>query len=111
MIAPACPRRTTAVIAGFAVLFQAILFGWHHHPLAFASLNAATTLAVAPEVPALADHDCDICFVLGHDGIIAVDLFAAVRPPLAPLKPFALATISSFLAPYLLFRPRAPPPV
>ena len=105
------PRRVTAVIASFTVLCQAMLFAWHHHLLPFASPSASATLAAAPEIPAFADHDCDICFVLGHHGVIPIDLFAAVRPPLAPLRPFALATVFGFLAPYLLFHSRAPPPV
>jgi hypothetical protein len=114
--APWCaPRRATAVIASFAILFQAVLFGWHHHPLPVASRSASTTLVVTatgPEVPVAADHDCDVCFALGHHhGVIPIGLFAAMRPHRVLLKQLPLATVLASLAPYLLFHPRAPPRV
>jgi hypothetical protein len=109
------PRRGTAVIASFAILFQAVLFGWHHHPLPFAWRSASTTLVLTPtgpEVPAAVDHDCDICFALGHNhGVIPAGLFAAMRPHRVPLSQPPLARVVGSPAPYLLFHPRAPPRV
>jgi hypothetical protein len=96
------------------MLFQAMLFAWHHHPLPFASRSASTTVTVAAAgqgIPELADHDCDICFVIGHHGAVPAGLFAAAPPQLAPLSRPAPPAFVGYLAPYLLFHPRAPPRV
>ena len=60
-------RRRVALIGVAAILFQAFLFGWHHHALALpqssgpiASLQSATQ----PLVPATSQDLCDICAVL-----------------------------------------------
>jgi hypothetical protein len=60
-------------------------------------------------MPALADHDCEICFALSHHGAVPVDLFLANRPFDAPLPRSRLAAVDSSPAPYILFRSRAPP--
>lgn len=60
-------RRRVALLGCLAILFQAMLFGWHHHELALASLGttpAAHGVASAPLAPATAEDDCEICKTL-----------------------------------------------
>jgi hypothetical protein len=106
-------RRAYALVGTFAILFQAVLSAWHHHPasLHVQSAGAAATLAAptSPAMPALADHDCEICFALSHHGAVPVDLFLANRPLHAPLPQSRLAAVDTSPAPYILFRSRAPP--
>jgi hypothetical protein len=106
-------RRAYALVGTFAVLFQAVLSAWHHHPASFHVRSAvgAESLAapICPVVPALADHDCEICFALNHHGAVQVDLFLATRPLHAPLPRSRLAAVDTSPAPYILFRSRAPP--
>jgi hypothetical protein len=75
------------------------------------SAGAAATLVAptSPVMPALADHDCEICFALSHHGAVPVDLFLANRPLHAPLPRSRLAAVDASPAPYILFRSRAPP--
>jgi len=106
-------RRAYALVGTFAILFQAVLFAWHHHPAFFhaRSAGSAPTLAAptSPVMPALADHDCEICFALSHHGAVPVDLFVANPPVHAPLTRSRLAAVDTSPAPYILFRSRAPP--
>jgi hypothetical protein len=60
-------------------------------------------------MPAVADHDCEICFALSHHGAVSVDLFVANPPVHAPLTRSRLAAVEASPAPYILFRSRAPP--
>lgn len=53
----------------FAVLFQAILFGWHHHDLHFSGRPAQPVAAQAGGDRSTPDADadgCDICAALHH---------------------------------------------
>jgi DUF2946 family protein len=62
-------RRRVALLGCLLILFQAILFGWHHHALALGSHGvppAAHGEGGAPLSPATAEDDCDICQVLHH---------------------------------------------
>ena len=106
-------RRAYALVGTFAILFQAVLFAWHHHPASFhaRSARAGATLAAptSPVMPALADHDCEICFALSHHGAVPVDLFLANRPLHAPLPRSRLVAVDTSPTPYILFRSRAPP--
>ena len=75
-------HRVAALTAAFAILVQAVLFGWHHHAI---PLRPQAALAVAilaaptsPVMPAEDDHDCQICFTLGHHGAVPVGFFAAM---------------------------------
>lgn len=106
-------RRGCALFGAFAVLLQAVVFAWHHHPASFHvwSAGAVTTLVAptAPVVPALADHDCEICFAVSHHGAVPVDIYAAKPPENAPLPQTRMATVEAPLTPYSLFRSRAPP--
>jgi hypothetical protein len=106
-------RRVAALTAAFAILVQAVLFGWHHHAIA---LRPQAALAVAilaaptsPAMPAGDDHDCQICFTLGHHGAVPVALFAPSPPNHAPLHQHRLAALDAPLEPYFFFRSRAPP--
>lgn len=109
----AAPRRTTAIVASFAVLFQALALGWHHHELPFASRGSpvGAVAATGSETPASVDRDCPICFALAHHSAVPLDLVATAPPAGRMLRQVAPAPISHFLAPYLLFRSRAPPRV
>src|SRR5271156_5974826 len=105
--------RAGALVRTFAILLQALLFAWHHHPASFHvwSAGAVTTLVAptAPVMPASADHDCEICFALSHHGAVPVDVYAAKPPKNAPLPQTRIAAVEVPLTPYSLFRSRAPP--
>jgi hypothetical protein len=106
-------RRLTALIGVAAILFQAILFGWHHHDLQFADrlTHAATIVANgAASSPPDADADgCEICQTLHHQSAATPEsLFAAAPPPLAVSpEPHDAEFIADAVA--LAFRARAPP--
>jgi hypothetical protein len=101
------------LVGTFAILLQAVLFAWHHHPACFYvwSPGAVTTLAAptAPVMPTLADDDCEICFAVSHHGAVPVDFYAAKLPENAPLPQTRIAAVEVPLTPYSLFRSRAPP--
>src|SRR5256885_3524645 len=105
--------RAYALVGTFAILFQAVLSAWHHHPASFhvGSAGAAASLAAptSPVMPALADHDCEICFALSHHGAVPIDLFLANRALHAPQPRSRLAAADTSPAPYILFQSRAPP--
>jgi hypothetical protein len=107
------PRRTTALLGSFAVLFQALVFAWHHHDLPFAARGSHVVVVAAngSEAPASIDRDCPICSAIAHHGAVPVDLFAVARPERRALQQVPPVTIGAPLAPYLLFRSRAPPRV
>jgi hypothetical protein len=102
--------RGAALVAIFAILLQAALFGWHHHPFPLSSRDAPTVLVPAgPSTPVLADDDCQICSALSHHSAAPVDF---VVPP-APVRGSSpLTAVEAVIAPvaaFLLFRSRAPP--
>jgi hypothetical protein len=108
-------RRRAALLGIFATLLQAILFGWHNHPLPFSPPGAPAVLAAGPpagqEIPGLVDDDCQICFSLSHHGTAPVDFVAVpVSRPVPPHLP-AVETVWVTLPSYVLFRSRAPPRV
>jgi len=62
-------RRRVALIGVAAILFQALLFGWHHHGLHLAARGgpAASVYDGLRQMPAAAGEDsCEICAVLHH---------------------------------------------
>jgi hypothetical protein len=107
------PRRATAILAIFAISFQAILCAWHHHayPLSLRAAGAVVAVAAATgeQLPASADENCQICFALSHQGAVPVDFFAPSPPDHPPAPPASAAAVTVPLASYLLFRSRAPP--
>ena len=75
-------RRRVALIGVAAILFQAFLFGWHHHALALSKSSgpiASAQSATQPLAPATAEELCEICTVL-HQQSAAPLAFA--RPPM-----------------------------
>ena len=106
------PRRFTALVAVFAVIFQALLFAWHHHELPFASRGAPVAVAAAATgsaAPALADRDCPICSAVAHHGAVPVELFATLLTEGSVLRQLPPPAPADSRTPYLLFRSRAPP--
>jgi hypothetical protein len=104
--------RSTAVCLGlFAVLFQAVLFGWHHHDLVLAGRLTAPVVANPTAPPQAVDDEdgCEICQVLHHLTAAPVDL-AGAPSPLA-IAVVAIVGDAAFCAdaPALAFHARAPP--
>jgi hypothetical protein len=105
--------RLAIRLAIFAILFQAILFGWHHHSLHFAGGQhqpvAVVSGGAAPTLPGAEEDGCDICLVLHHQTATASQLPAAL-PPLLTLS-VSTASDGHLIArtPALAFRARAPP--
>ncbi|MBV9966646.1 MAG: hypothetical protein JO008_13225 [Alphaproteobacteria bacterium] len=104
-------RRRIALIGVAAILFQAILFGWHHHALAFSGTEPTASLSNAsqPPLPASTEDLCEICSILHHQSAaplafvtpaIPSSFEMAIKPPAAVLP--KLAAKSGF-------RARAPP--
>lgn len=106
------PRRT-ALVGLFAVLFQAILFGWHHHPEHFAVAGQWPALSSpqsgAPLSPAAADDECELCAALHHLTSAPAEFILVASPPVqvVPRIRFTAARRESFS--HLSFRARAPP--
>jgi hypothetical protein len=106
----ATPRRGAAFLGIFAILLQAALFGWHHHPLSLSARGAPTIVApVGPSTPVLTDDDCQICFALSHHAATPVDFVAAPVSCPVPLRLAAGGTVWVPARSYVLFRSRAPP--
>ncbi|MBV9862792.1 MAG: hypothetical protein JO267_11680 [Alphaproteobacteria bacterium] len=111
-------RRASAVarLGVFAILFQALLFGWHTHPLQFAIGPRVGVVLSAPDhhgssAPADSDDQCEICFTLHHHGAAAVEPGVFVPPgPVQRPSPddIAAAVVGTG---FRLFQPRAPPPL
>ena len=96
----------------FAVLLQAILFGWHHHELHFAGHLPSPVIENRSTVPQPADDDadgCEICQVLHHLTATPVDFTGAA--PLLALTACLLVTVPAVVShtAVLAFRSRAPP--
>jgi hypothetical protein len=105
-------RRLTALLGVAAILFQAALFGWHHHDLQFAGRLAhavASAPSGAPSPPDVDADGCEICQSLHHQSASTPEaLFAPAPPPLAASPaPHDAEFIAGALA--LAFRARAPP--
>jgi hypothetical protein len=104
-------RRLAGGLGLFAVLFQAILFGWHHHDLVLAGHLPAPVVTSPTAPPQAADDEdgCEICQVLHHMTAAPVDM-ACARPPFSAV-PLSEAGDEAFLArpPTLGFSARAPP--
>ena len=111
----AITRRLSALIGVAAILFQAILFGWHHHDLVFDG-RLPHAVASAPDGPPQSSPDvdadgCEICQTLHHQSAVSPEaLFAPAPPPLAASpEPLDAGIIAGAAA--LAFRARAPPSV
>jgi hypothetical protein len=106
------PRRRVALLGVVAILFQAILFGWHHHPLVLASHGVqpvAHGQGGAPLSPTTAEDDCDICQPLHNLSASPVE-FTALAPPAAAAVVFHLLDLASAGRDFArAFQARAPP--
>jgi hypothetical protein len=107
------PRRASALLGIFAILFQAMLFAWHHHAVLLPSRDAPVAGSVvvfsSDHFPAGADDDCPLCFALAHHNVTQVDFFTALLGFRASQPPLLVAAAARPLPYYLLFRSRAPP--
>jgi hypothetical protein len=104
-------RAIAARLGLLAVLFPAILFGWHHHDLTFSGRLPVPVLENHGNAPQIGDDEdgCEICQVLHHLTAAPVE-FAAVRPPcamVARLRQGHCASLHSASA--AAFHARAPP--
>jgi hypothetical protein len=77
-------RAMTARLGLLAVLFQAILFGWHHHDLTFPGRLPMPVVENQSAAAQIADDEdgCEICQVLHHLTAAPVE-FPAIEPPRA----------------------------
>jgi hypothetical protein len=104
-------HRSAALLGLFAVLFQAVLFGWHHHDLVFSGgePHAFVRDTGSPTQPADDEEGCEICQVLHHqtasagDDIVAPVPGPAASPSIAVDPAFAVYPLA------LAFHARAPP--
>jgi hypothetical protein len=102
-------RRAGALVGIFAVLIQAILFGWHHHAPLTASAGIVATAPTSPTLPHLVDDDCPICFTLSHHGVVPLDFSVPHLPEAGPTSRAAPPAVDAPLARYYSFQSRAPP--
>ena len=109
------PRRGVALLGAFAILFQALLFGWHYHSLPLSTRAAPAVYVAGPPgghpSPVLTDDDCQICFALSHYSAASGDFYLAPLPQFLPVRLAAVHTVWAPLPSYNLFRSRAPPRV
>jgi hypothetical protein len=108
-------RRRVALLGVVAVLFQAILFGWHHHGLGPASRGSQSvvtvTNAVMPLSPASAEDDCDVCMALHHFSASPVEFVFLPMPIVAALALRLPHLLLAARASERGFHARAPPRV
>jgi hypothetical protein len=105
-------RRRIALLGAFAILFQALLFGWHSHPLLLAwhgapAISAATNNA--PVSPAGLADDCDICATLHHHGAAPIVFVALALPPVTAARVYSFILALFARVPARAFQARAPP--
>jgi hypothetical protein len=109
---PVRMRRRVALVAILAILFQAILFGWHHHLAVLAAHGAqqvAHGASGTPLSPATADDDCDICQTLHNLSGSPVE-FAVLVPPGATASALHLPDLALVGRGFArAFQARAPP--
>ena len=102
-----------AVIAVAAILFQALLFGWHHHAVSVARVGPDASLYshLRLKPAAVAEDSCEICAILHHQ---SASPLAFAAPPIPSPIPSAI----NLPAPVFLdradsrgFHARAPPAI
>jgi hypothetical protein len=103
--------RLAARLGLFAILFQAILFGWHHHDLIFGSQSQRAVLhdSTAPTHPVNDEDGCEICQVLHHQTAASSNGIVAPLPGLTASPCAADGPVFVVRALALAFRARAPP--
>lgn len=104
-------ERLAARLGLFAVLFQAILFGWHHHDSVWAGRLPVPVVGNPTGPPQVVDDEdgCEICQVFHHLTAAPPDLVAALAVPTVAL--ISEGGGAAFLghSPTLGFLARAPP--
>jgi hypothetical protein len=95
----------------FAILFQAILFGWHHHDLVFAGHQQQPVVHSSPGPAQTADDEdgCEICQVLHHQALSSGSGIATPLPGMAASPSVASAPLGIDRTLALAFRARGPP--
>ena len=106
-------RHRIALIGVFAVLLQAVLFGWHHHPVRFATGERWPMLSSpsssAPLSPGAAEDECELCAALHYLTAAPAEIILAALPPAAASVSLPAETIRLNRCGALAFRARAPP--
>jgi hypothetical protein len=94
-------QRRSALIGIAAILLQAILFGWHHHAVAFKTRGSPVKSLYSttqPFSPAAAEELCEICVVLHHQ---------SASPPAFVEAPTQSATLTANDVPAPVFLDRS----
>ena len=105
-------RRRVALLGCVAILFQAILFGWHHHELALLSpgtIPAAHGEGSAPLSPATAEDECDICQALHNLRTAPGEVAWLPLPGGRTLEPAVPELVRQWPGIPSVFHARAPP--
>jgi hypothetical protein len=108
-------RRAMKIVARlgiFVFLFQAILFGWHHHDLVFAGSHpqpATVHSGAGPTQPADDEDGCDICQVLHHQAASSGNGSVTPLPGLSASPSVTPDPVFVACDTALAFRARAPP--
>src|SRR5947209_5023253 len=67
---PLTGTKVRAWLGLYAILLQAVLFAWHHHPATFAARGEAPTFQAlgsnAPVSSTTAEEACELCAALHH---------------------------------------------
>jgi hypothetical protein len=107
-------RRRVARLAVFAVLFQAMLVGWHHHPLPAMARTGHPILSLhhagLPLSPAGAEDSCEICIALHHLSASPLDCAVPPLPPIGAAAAYLPDQAFPDRAIDRAFHARAPPP-
>jgi hypothetical protein len=107
-------RRRVARLTVFAVLLQAMLFGWHHHslPAMAGSAHPVVTLhnGGLPLSPASAEDSCEICIALHHLSASPLDCAVPPLPPIGATAAYLPDQTFPDRAIGRAFHARAPPP-
>jgi hypothetical protein len=105
--------KRVALLGIFAIFFQAIMFGWHHHDLVFAEGGAALALSAptsgSTNSPAADADECEICIALHHQAAAPMAFMVAAVPGLAAAPRTQEDRAFFVLADYRAFDSRAPP--
>jgi hypothetical protein len=104
-------RTAAARLGVFAILFQAILFGWHHHDLVFGVEHQRAVLhnSAGATQPAGDEDGCEICQVLHHQTLSSANGVVTPLPGLAATRSVAPDPVFVTRSFALAFRARAPP--
>ena len=104
--------RRVALIGVAAILFQAFLFGWHHHAVALPQSSgpiASVHSATQPPQPATAEELCEICAVLHQQSAAPLAFITPPAPPAIPEAADLAASVFCDRAGTRGFDARAPP--